>query len=230
MTPTKQGRAVGYTRVSTAEQADSRAGLDAQEAAIRRECAHRGWNLVAIHTDAGASGGSMTKRPALEHALAALDAGEADTLVVAKLDRLSRSTLDFATLMERARAKGWGFAILDLGVDTTTASGEMMAGVVATFAQYERRLIGERTKAGLAAKRAQGVQLGRPRTVPEWVRQRVGELRERGDSWRAIASALNTEGVPTGQNGRQWYASSVRKLYLAEAPRRASTEHRSPTR
>jgi DNA invertase Pin-like site-specific DNA recombinase len=95
----------------------------------------------------------MSRRPALGRALRALDTGEADTLAVAKLDRLSRSTLDFATLMERERAKGWGFAILDLGVDTRTASGEMMAGVVATFVQYERRLIGERTKAGLAAKR-----------------------------------------------------------------------------
>jgi DNA invertase Pin-like site-specific DNA recombinase len=219
MTPTKQGRAVGYTRVSTAEQADSRAGLDAQERAIEKECQHRGWNLVAIHTDAGASGSSMNKRPALERALASLDAGEADTLVVAKLDRLSRSTLDFATLMERARAKGWGFAILDLGVDTTTASGEMMAGVVATFAQYERRLIGERTKAGLAAKRAQGVRLGRPRSVPASVRKQVAELREQGQSWRAIAAALNRDGVPTGQGGTQWYASTVRKLHVADRAR-----------
>jgi DNA invertase Pin-like site-specific DNA recombinase len=141
-----------------------------------------------------------------------------DTLVVAKLDRLSRSTLDFATLMERARAKGWGFAILDLGVDTTTASGEMMAGVVATFAQYERRLIGERTKAGLAAKRAQGVQLGRPRTVPSAVRARIATLRMEGASWRAVADTLNEDGVPTGQRGRRWYASTVRKLFLADQP------------
>jgi Resolvase, N terminal domain len=67
----------------------------------------------------------------------------------AKLDRLSRSLLDFASLMEDARREGWALVILDLGIDTTTPSGEMIANVMATFAQFERRLIGQRTKDAL---------------------------------------------------------------------------------
>lgn len=91
-----------------------------------------------------------------------LAGGEAQALVVAKLDRLSRSLLDFAALMERAEAEGWAVITLDLGVDTSTPAGEMLVSVLASFAQYERRLIGQRTREGLAQKRAQGVQLGRP--------------------------------------------------------------------
>lgn len=87
-------------------------------------------------------------------ALEAVEGGQADALCVAKLDRLSRSLLDFAGLMERSRKRGWSLVALDLGVDTSTPSGEMMASVLATFAQFERRLIGERTRAALAEKRA----------------------------------------------------------------------------
>lgn len=207
-------RAVGYTRVSTGEQADSGAGLAAQEAAIRAECERRGWALVTVESDAGASGSTMGRRTALANALAMLESGEADTLVVAKLDRLSRSLVDLATLMERARSKGWGLTILDTDVDTTTASGELIANVMGSVAQWERRIIGERTKAALAVKRAQGVQLGRPRTVPPDVRQRITALRASGATWRAVADTLNAEGVPTGQGGTQWYANTARRIAL----------------
>lgn len=215
MTPSKQGTAIGYVRVSTAEQAGSGAGLAAQEAAIRAHCERRGWVLQSILSDAGLSGASVGKRPALAQALVALDRGEADTLVVAKIDRLSRSLVDLATLMERARAKGWGLAILDTDVDTTTASGELVANVMGSVAQWERRIIGERTKAALAVKKAQGVQLGRPRTVPPKVRRRIATLRKGGASWRAVADALNAEGVTTGQGGSQWHANTARRIYDA---------------
>ena len=153
---------VGYIRVSTSEQADSGAGLEAQRAAIRSEAERRGWQLVHVFEDAGASGKSLNGRRGLQRALEAIEAGTAEGLVVAKLDRLSRSLLDFAALMERARKGGWNLIALDLGVDTSTPAGEMMASVLATFAQFERRLIGQRTKDALAIKRAQGVVLGRP--------------------------------------------------------------------
>jgi DNA invertase Pin-like site-specific DNA recombinase len=82
-------RVVGYVRVSTDEQADSGVGLDAQRTAIVGECARRGWRLVAVHTDAGVSGKSMKGRPALAEALHAVESGQAEGIVVAKLDRLS---------------------------------------------------------------------------------------------------------------------------------------------
>lgn len=81
-------------------------------------------------------------------------------LIASKLDRVSRSVRDFAGLLDRAQSRGWRLVLLDLG-DTSTAAGEMIANLIASAAQYERRLIGQRTREGLAAKRAQGVRLGR---------------------------------------------------------------------
>ena len=153
---------VGYVRVSTDEQASSGLGLDAQRAAISDECRRRGWELVEVFEDAGASGKSMVGRPALQEALDAVRSHAAGALVVAKLDRLSRSLLDFAALMEDARKEGWALVILDLGVDTTTPSGEMIANVMATFAQFERRLIGQRTKERVSDQETAGSSTGSP--------------------------------------------------------------------
>ncbi|CAN5199998.1 recombinase family protein [soil metagenome] len=199
---------VGYVRVSTSEQADSGAGLEAQRGAIEAEAQRRGWRLLTIHEDAGTSGKSMNGRPGLSEALSAVEAGEANGLVVAKLDRLSRSLLDFAALMEQARKRGWNLIALDLGVDTSTPSGELMANVLATFAQFERRLIGQRTKDALAVKRAQGVRLGRPREIPEKTIARISELYAAGLSVAAIARRLNEGGVSTPRGGR-WHPPGV---------------------
>lgn len=200
---------IGYTRVSTSEQFDSGAGLEAQRAAIEGECARRGWELLAVYEDV-ASGKSLD-RPGVRDALAAVEGGEAGGLVVAKLDRLSRSLMDFAGLMEQSRKQRWSLIALDLGVDTTTPSGEMVANVLATFSQFERRLIGQRTKEALAVKRSQGVQLGRPRSMPDDLRARLHDLRASGMSYNAIARLLNEEGVSTAQGGQSWHASTVTK-------------------
>jgi DNA invertase Pin-like site-specific DNA recombinase len=210
-------RVVGYVRVSTAEQADSGAGLDAQRAAIIAEATRRGWELVTVEQDAGASGKTIDGRPALGRALDAVDSGKASALVVAKLDRLSRSLLDFAGLMERGRQKGWALVALDLGVDTTTPAGEMMANVLASFAQYERRLIGQRTKDALAIKRAQGVRLGRPSMVPKSVVVRVVAAHSAGATITEIAQRLTDEKVPTVQGGVRWWPSTVRAVLHSQA-------------
>ena len=98
---------------------------------------------------------------------------------------------------------------LDLGVDTSTPAGEMMASVLATFAQFERRLIGQRTKDALAIKRAQGVQLGRPRTMSEETVERIRELKRLGMSASDIAHELNAEGVPTATGRGRWHPPGV---------------------
>jgi DNA invertase Pin-like site-specific DNA recombinase len=95
-------------------------------------------------------------------------------------------------------------------VDTSTPAGEAMAHVLATFGQFERRLIGQRTKEAPAAKKASGVRLGRPPTIPQSVVRRIQRQRARGDSLRAIADSLNHDRVPTAQGGKQWYAATVR--------------------
>ena len=216
---TKDGprTAVGYVRVSSAGQAESGAGLSDQRQAIRVECERRGWMLSEVCADEGASGGSIDRRPALHEALDALRVGQASVLVTAKLDRLSRSVLDFASLMARAEREGWAIVVLDVNVDTSTPSGEMMAHVVASFAQYERRLVSERTKRALAVKQAEGVQLGRPRSIPDEVRSRIVALRSDGLAYRAIADVLNADDVPRGQQGSQWWPSTIQHVLDVDA-------------
>ncbi len=199
-------------RVSTAEQSGSGAGLDAQRAAIEREASHRGWELVEFCTDAAASGRSITGRPALDRALRAVEGGEADVLIVAKLDRLSRSLLDFAALMARAQQRGWNLVALDLGIDLSTPAGEFLANVMASAAQWERRIIGQRTREALAVRKAQGVRLGRPVSLGADVSDQIRSLREQGLTLSAIAEGLNAGGVPTAQGGARWHASTVRAV------------------
>lgn len=210
--PIRVTTVIGYVRVSTSEQAQSGAGLDVQRAAIRAECERRGWTLLGLHEDAGASGRSMNGRPGLASAVERLERHEADALVVSKLDRLSRSMLDFAGLMERSRRKGWALVALDLGVDTSTPSGEAMANVLATFAQLERRLIGERTRDALAVKRQSGVRLGRPPVLDRRVVRRIVRLRRSGATLTSIADRLNRDGVSTAHGGQVWRHSSVRAV------------------
>jgi DNA invertase Pin-like site-specific DNA recombinase len=195
--------------VSTDEQSSSGAGLEAQRRAILAECERRGWHLVEIIEDAGFSAKDM-RRPGVQEALRVLEAGDATALVVAKLDRLSRSMLDFTRVMAMAQKQGWALVALDCAVDTTTATGEAMANMLATFAQFERRLISQRTREALAVKRAQGVRLGRPPTLPQSVVRQIQRQRQRGDSLWQIAEDLNRQGVPTAQGGARWYPSTVR--------------------
>jgi DNA invertase Pin-like site-specific DNA recombinase len=208
-------RAIIYRRVSTDDQATSGLGLDAQRDACVAVCRTRGWTLVADLADEGVSGKiEPERRPALSDALDRLCTGQADVLVVAKLDRLTRSVRHLGELLDRQRARGcrpWRLVILDVDVDTTTAAGELVVNVMGSVAQWERRIIGERTKAALAAKRAQGYRLGRPVTIPPTVRERAKELRDSGASITAIAAALNADGHTTGA-GTPWKRSSVQKL------------------
>ena len=117
--------------------------------------------------------------------------------------------------MERARKRGWVMVCLDLGVDTSTPSGEMMASVLATFAQFERRLIGERTRAALAIVRATGSKSGRPignpsfRPVPAQVVALILRLRDEGMSYRRLTDELNARQIPTAQGGKQWHTKTV---------------------
>ncbi len=209
---------MAYLRVSTDEQADSGAGLAAQRTAVEAEAARRGWSLVAVEVDAGASGKSLAGRPALERALEAVTCGSADVLLVAKLDRLSRSLLDFAGLMARSQSEGWSLVALDLGVDTSTPAGEFMASVMASAAQWEPRIIGQRTRDALAIKRQQGVRLGRPPGVPAEVTASIRRDREAGMTLRGIAARLTADGVPTAHGGTRWSPSTVQRVLASDRP------------
>jgi DNA invertase Pin-like site-specific DNA recombinase len=135
--------------------------------------------------------------------------------MVAKLDRLTRSVHDATGLMMRSEKGGWGLVALDAPVDTTTPAGRAMAQILSVFAELERRLIGERTKAALAVKRDQGVVLGRPRTLPDRVVERIVRERSAGATWTAIAEGLNADRVPTAQGGKRRYPATVRTVAMS---------------
>lgn len=202
----------GYTRVSTAEQADSGLGLAAQRAAIDAAAQQRGWD-VTYHADAGVSGKSVG--PELSTVLRLLAEGHGEGLVVAKLDRLSRSIINAANIIAAAQKQGWALVVLDLNLDLTTAAGRMIAHQLMTFAQYERELISERTKAALAAKRARGERLGRERLATPGLVRRIVMDRQTGLSFARIAAALEAEGIPSPSGRPNWQASTTRRIYAA---------------
>jgi DNA invertase Pin-like site-specific DNA recombinase len=205
---------LGYVRVTTDEQSDSGAGLEAQRRAIAAECKRRGWQLVDVIEDAGFSAKDL-KRPGIKAALEVLEAGDAKALVAAKLDRLSRSMIDFTALMATATKQGWALVALDCSVDTSTPAGEAMAHVLATFAQFERRLIGQRTREALAVKKKQGVRLGRPASISPQLARRIRSMRKRGLTLQEISDRLNRDGVPTPRGGAVWRPTSLRAVLRA---------------
>lgn len=211
-------RAIGYARVSSEQQGADGLGMQAQQTCIETECARRGWTLTGIESDV-ASGKSRKGRDGLERAIAAIEAGQADVLVVCKLDRLARSLVDFAMLLERFRANGWQLVVLDLGVDMTTPTGEMVASIMAALAQWERRIIGERTRTALAQAKANGKVLGRRegfRESPPETIALIKELRFGAKlSLRAIAAELDRRGVDSPR-GKGWNQETVRQAVLAD--------------
>jgi DNA invertase Pin-like site-specific DNA recombinase len=204
---------VGYARVSSEEQGASGSSLQSQRTEIEAECARRGWRLLRIDRDV--LSGKNLKRPGLNAALAACRSGEVEGIVVHKLDRLSRSIVDFSRLLEDARKRGFNIVALDLGLDLSTPQGELVGNVIASVAQWERRIIGQRTREALAVKRREGVQVGRPRSLPESTVRRLRAARRRGLSYAEIAARLNRDDVPTAHGGSRWHASTVRSALLA---------------
>jgi DNA invertase Pin-like site-specific DNA recombinase len=185
---------IGYVRVSTNGQADNGHSLPAQRSAIATAAEQRGWE---IHWIEDAASAKSLERSGMTHALTMLESGQAQGIVASKLDRLSRSTLDFATLLERAQKEEWNLVLLDLGLDLTTPMGQFTANVMVAAAQLERQLISERTKVALrAAKEDKGITPGPRSKVPENVIQRVRELNAQGLTLGSIANQLTQDRVP----------------------------------
>jgi DNA invertase Pin-like site-specific DNA recombinase len=211
-------RALGYTRLSKASGDDiGGVGLVAQRRAIEEACDRRGWVLAEVLADNGHGGADMN-RPAAQDALARLARGEADVLVVSRLDRLSRSVVDFGQLVARSQGEGWGLLVIDMDVDTTTPTGELLANVVVSVGQFERRMIGLRTKEALAVKRDAGVRLGRPPALAPVIVRRIRRRRRAGWTLTRIADTLNSEGAPTAHGGERWWPSTVRAVLGRTAP------------
>lgn len=213
-------RAIGYIRVSTESQATEGVSLSAQRARIAAWCHANDYELVAVFEDAGISGASMGRREGLQAAMKAASKGMA--LVSYSISRLARSTRDMLELADRLERQGADLVSLTEKIDTTSAAGRMVFRMLAVLSEFERDLVGERTKAALAHKKAKGEKYG---PVPFGFQEVEGRLvevrreaqavaeiirmRERGLAYREIADRLNTDGV-TGKRGGQWHASTVR--------------------
>lgn len=206
--------ALAYIRVSTEDQAEHGASLTAQRAALAAEAERRGWDVQVV-ADEGLSGKSLN-RPGLQSVLARLDRGEADVLLAVRLDRVSRSVADFAGLLDRCQRRGWGLVLLSPNIDTADPAGRFTANVLASAAQYERELISQRTREGMAQRKAEGVRFGRPNEIPDEVRERILRMRAEGVRVSHIARALTEEGVPTARGGAVWRSSTIDRV-LAQA-------------
>ncbi|MFN8123401.1 MAG: recombinase family protein [Thermoleophilia bacterium] len=210
-------RAIGYARVSTDRQAESGLGLEAQRQAIQEVCDRDRLELVDLVHDV-ASGKSTNGRHALKAAMDRIEAGDADTLVVMRLDRLARSVIDGAEIIRRAQRNDWGLVITDLQLDTRAPMGQFGAHILLAAAELERAMISERTKAAKAEARRLGKPMGgRPAgstRIPEDVSARIVEDRKGGKSFRAIARELTADGVPTANGAASWSAEAIRQVVL----------------
>lgn len=197
-----------YIRVSTAEQGRSGLGMEAQRRRIEERARVSDWGQLTWCVDDGWSGKSLD-RPALNRVLNQI--GPGDRLIVAKLDRLSRSVLDFVGLLGRSRDGGWSVVVLELDLDTSTAVGRFVVTTLAAVAELERGLISERTSAALQAAKARGKRLGvGNRTMPAETLSRIVELRGQRLSFGAIANQLAVEGIAPARGGGRWHPSAVR--------------------
>jgi DNA invertase Pin-like site-specific DNA recombinase len=210
-TPSRQqtGRVIGYVRASTGRQ---ELGPEHQRAQLQAEADRRGWELELVE-DNGKSGTSMAKRTGLAYALDRLERGDADALVVTKLDRLARSTVDFGRILAQSQEQGWAVVVLALGVDTGTPNGKLVARIMMDIAEWEAEMISERTRDALAVKQERGEQVGRQSTLPAEIADRIVAERAAGSTWQAIADRLNADQIPTGQGGKEWRPSSVQAIH-----------------
>lgn len=215
-----------YRRVSTDEQADSRNGLNAQVDACQRWAIANGATITASFADEGISGAAgIAKRPGLLQAIQSL--GKGDVLLVAKRDRLGRDALVLAMIESAvSRVKARIVSVAGEGTDGDDPASILMRRMIDGFAEYERLIIGARTKAALQAKKARGQRVG---TVPfghdlgsdgrtltpnadeqtalAWMRQ----LRAQGLSFRNIGAELSGLGIKP-KRALKWSAQSIKQI------------------
>jgi site-specific DNA recombinase len=211
---------VGYARVSTGKQAIS---LEAQVEKIRAMAVVQGGELVDIIIDAGESAKSLN-RPGMARLQDLVNAGHVKTVIIAKLDRLTRSVKDLAELLQRFQRRGVALVSVAESLDTGSAAGRLVLNIMTAVSQWEREAIGERTQTALLHKKAHrrvynhvpyGFVRDGDSLVPLAEEQaivgRIQALRANGWPLRRIAGALNDDGVPTKQGGR-WFPQTIKDI------------------
>lgn len=186
MTPSKQSstkptvRAGLYARISTVNHGQN---PEVQLGELRAYCERCGFEIVGEYVDKGISG-SRERRPALDKLLADCRKRLVDAVVVYRYDRFARSLRQLVNALEEFRSQGIDFISIHEGVDTSTPNGRLVFGIFASIAEFERELIRDRVRSGLAAAKARGKHVGRPRVAVDV--RRIASLRHQGHSWADI--------------------------------------------
>ena len=218
-----QRSTIAYVRVSTDDQAENGVSLDAQTARIAAYCTAMGFPEPEVIRDAGCSAKSL-QRPGMGILLERVRNGEIERIIVAKLDRLTRSVRDLADLIELGAKFGTSLVSVGETLDTSSAAGKMVVNMLGVLGQWEREAIGERTASALGHKRSQRAVYGPTpfgfaregqRLVPVAREQEALaealRMDRSGESFRAIGRMLVERGV-TPKRGAAWHASSVRAM------------------
>jgi len=221
-------RAIGYIRVSTDKQADRGVSLDAQSEKVRAMAVVQGAELVDVIVDAGESAKSLS-RPGMARLLFLVDTGAVDTVIIAKLDRLTRSVKDLAELLERLTRRGVSLVSVAESLDTGSASGRLVLNIMVSVSQWEREAIGERTRDAMRHKKSKLEFVGNapygyrqaadkrhvePEPGEQAILERIQRLRKGGKSLRKIAEQLNRLKIRTRQ-GSPWRHEYVARLLKA---------------
>jgi DNA invertase Pin-like site-specific DNA recombinase len=217
--------AIGYVRVSTGRQAEQGVSLEAQEAKIRAMATVQGAELSEVIVDGGESAKNLN-RPGLQRLLALVDSGKVKAVIVAKLDRLTRSVKDLCSLLELFEKRGVALISVAESLDTASAAGRLVITIMAAVSQWEREAIGERTRDALRHKRTSGERVGNirfgfrlspdgkhvePDPGEQGVLTEIGHLRQSGHTLRGIAAALNRKALRT-RRGSAWRLEHVARI------------------
>jgi DNA invertase Pin-like site-specific DNA recombinase len=233
-TPSARPKAIGYIRVSTDQQASDGVSMAAQREKVEGFAKLYDYELVAIIEDAGASAKTLD-RDGLTEALAMLENGEAGALIVAKLDRLTRSVKDLGELLESHFTR---FSLVSVGeqIDTSTAAGRLVLNVLMSVAQWEREAIGERTKTALQHKKALGQRVGsipygyhlgadgqtlETNPAEAEVIQAVLKYRAAGLGTRIICQRLEKDGF-IARSGGAFFPQTVSRIIEANGQKKAA--------
>ena len=217
---------VGYARVSTVEQRDEGISLDVQQQKINAYCTVKDWNLSEIIRDEGISAKNLN-RPGIDILISSVKAGTIKTVIVCKIDRLTRSVADLNRLVELFKKYDVALVSLAESLDATTATGRLMMNLLASVSQWEREIIGERTKDALTYLREQKKVYSRPvfgykenngtlekDPDDEETFRLIRKMKKAGFSYHKIADELNTAEIATKRDGT-WHANTVRRILIS---------------
>jgi DNA invertase Pin-like site-specific DNA recombinase len=228
-------KTVGYVRVSTDKQADRGVSLEAQAEKIRAMAVVHGAELIDIIVDGGESAKSLN-RPGMVRLLALVDSGDVQAVIVARLDRLTRSVKDLCTLLERFERRGVALISVAESLDTGSAAGRLVLNIMTAVSQWEREAIGERTRDAMSHKRNNGERVGNvgygyrladdgqhlePDPAEQETLAEIQRLRADGLPLRRIAAELNHRAYRT-RRGTDWRLESVARVLRREHPARVA--------